>query len=56
MKPTSCSQLLTSKYTSFSDFDIKVINLETKKQKCFLGHQAPVLSVSLDPNDEFLVS
>ena len=39
----------------FSDFDIKVINVETKKQRCYLGHQAPVLCVSLDPSDEFLV-
>ncbi|CAK8678263.1 unnamed protein product [Clavelina lepadiformis] len=39
-----------------SDFDIKIVNVESKKQKCYLGHQAPILCVAVDPMDEFLAS
>ena len=39
-----------------SDFDIKVHNIETKKQKTMLGHQAPILSAQIDPLDSFVVS
>jgi len=40
----------------FSDFTIKVVKLEDNEQKCFKGHQAPILSVALDPKDVYLVS
>ncbi|XP_078484229.1 WD repeat and HMG-box DNA binding protein 1 [Ciona intestinalis] len=39
-----------------SDFDIKTIDVETGKQKSYLGHQAPILSVAVDPMDEYLAS
>lgn len=39
-----------------SDFAAKIVDLETNEQKEFVGHKAPVLSVSIDPLDEFLAT
>ncbi|KAM8876791.1 WD repeat and HMG-box DNA-binding protein 1 [Synchiropus picturatus] len=40
-----------------SDFMVKVVEVsDSSKQKTLRGHEAPVLSVSFDPEDEFLVS
>uniref|UniRef100_H2YB75 Minichromosome loss protein Mcl1 middle region domain-containing protein n=1 Tax=Ciona savignyi TaxID=51511 RepID=H2YB75_CIOSA len=38
------------------DFDIKTIEVESGKQKSYLGHQAPILSVAIDPMEEYLAS
>nr|CAB3267679.1 WD repeat and HMG-box DNA-binding protein 1-like [Phallusia mammillata] len=56
--PTCLAVSESKKYVAAgsSDFDLKVMLMETGKQKCFLGHQAPILSVSLDPMDEYLAS
>lgn len=40
----------------FSDFVIKVVQLDENEQKSFKGHQAPVLSVALDPKDTYMVN
>lgn len=40
-----------------SDFMIKVIEvMDSSQQKTLRGHDAPVLSVTFDPSDEFVVS
>ena len=39
-----------------SDFMIKVVDVDTSDSKTLSGHEAPVLSVALDPQEEFLVS
>nr|XP_015809211.2 WD repeat and HMG-box DNA-binding protein 1 [Nothobranchius furzeri] len=40
-----------------SDFMVKVVEvLDSSQQKTLRGHEAPVLSVSFDPKDEFLAS
>ncbi len=39
----------------FSDFHIKVVDLETNSQKLFLEHEAPVLSLAVRPDEKFLV-
>ncbi|XP_048240778.1 WD repeat and HMG-box DNA-binding protein 1-like isoform X2 [Haliotis rufescens] len=39
-----------------SDFTVKHVEVETSNQKVFHGHQAPVLSVSLHPQEELLAS
>lgn len=39
-----------------SDFIIKVVNVDTSDSKTFSGHEAPVLSVALDPKEEFIAS
>ncbi|XP_041652334.1 WD repeat and HMG-box DNA-binding protein 1 [Cheilinus undulatus] len=40
-----------------SDFMVKVVEVsDSSKQKTLRGHEAPVLSVTLDPKDEFLAS
>lgn len=39
-----------------SDFTVKVVEVsDSSQQKMLRGHEAPVLSVSFDPKDEFLV-
>lgn len=41
----------------FSDFLVKMVEVaDSSQQKTLRGHDAPVLSVALDPSDEFLVS
>lgn len=40
----------------FSDFTIKIVDISSGDTKKFEGHEAPVLSVALDPKEEFLVS
>ncbi|XP_074522917.1 WD repeat and HMG-box DNA-binding protein 1 isoform X1 [Halichoeres trimaculatus] len=40
-----------------SDFMVKVVEVsDSSKQKTLRGHEAPVLSVTFDPKDEFLAS
>ncbi|XP_029904216.1 WD repeat and HMG-box DNA-binding protein 1 isoform X2 [Myripristis murdjan] len=40
-----------------SDFMVKVVEVsDSSQQKVFRGHDAPVLSVTFDPKDEFLAS
>lgn len=39
-----------------SDFNIKVINVDTGDCRTLSGHEAPVLSVALDPQEEFIAS
>lgn len=40
-----------------SDFLVKIVEVaDSSQQKTLRGHDAPVLSVALDPSDEFLVS
>lgn len=39
-----------------SDFMVKVIEvLDSSQQKTLRGHEAPVLGVTFDPKDEFVV-
>lgn len=38
-----------------SDFTVKLVDTEDNSQKVFHGHEAPILSVALDPKGEFLV-
>lgn len=39
-----------------SDFMIKVVEVsDSSQQKTLRGHEAPVLSVTFDPKDDFLV-
>ena len=35
---------------------MKHVDVESKEQKVFSGHEAPVLSVALHPNEQFIVS
>lgn len=39
-----------------SDFTIKIVDISSGDTKKYEGHEAPVLSVALDPKEEFLVS
>lgn len=39
-----------------SDFTIKLVDISSGDTKKFEGHEAPVLSVALDPKEGFLVS
>ncbi|XP_046571111.1 WD repeat and HMG-box DNA-binding protein 1-like [Haliotis rubra] len=39
-----------------SDFTVKHVEVESSNQKVFHGHQAPVLSVALHPQEELLAS
>ncbi|XP_054153902.1 WD repeat and HMG-box DNA-binding protein 1-like [Oppia nitens] len=41
---------------SAADFTLKSIDLTTSLQKTYEGHEAPVLSVSLDPRQQFISS
>lgn len=41
---------------NFSDMTIKVKDIKQGKEVFFEGHKAPILSVTLDPKSEFLVS
>jgi WD40 repeat protein len=40
----------------FSDFVIKIIDIDSSNSRTCSGHEAPVLSVALDPQEEFVVS
>lgn len=40
----------------YSDFNIKVVQVSDSSHKSLKGHEAPVLTVALDPNEEFLVT
>jgi len=40
----------------FSDFTVKFVDVESKEQKLFSGHEAPVLSVALHPDEQLIVS
>ena len=39
----------------FSDFHIKVVDLETNSQKLFQEHEAPILGLALQPDETYLV-
>ena len=39
-----------------SDFIVKIVDIETNEQKVFTGHEAPILSVSLHPDEQYVVS
>ena len=39
----------------FSDFEIKLVDLTSKSVKSLTGHDAPILSISIDPFVNFLV-
>lgn len=39
-----------------SDFTIKIVDISSGDTKKYEGHEAPVLSVALDPKEEFLAS
>ena len=41
---------------SFSDFTMKYVDVEGSNQKTFHGHNAPILSVAIDPKLEYIVS
>lgn len=41
---------------NFSDFNIKVVTVADGSQKIFKGHEAPVLSITIDPKDQYIVS
>ncbi|XP_062579490.1 WD repeat and HMG-box DNA-binding protein 1-like, partial [Saccostrea cucullata] len=43
-------------FQKLNDFTIKMVNIATGDTKKFEGHEAPVLSVVLDPKEEFLAS
>ena len=49
-------QFEISTHFIFSDFHIKVVTLDTSKQRVFLGHEAPILCVVPQPGEKFLVS
>ncbi|XP_006818558.1 WD repeat and HMG-box DNA-binding protein 1-like [Saccoglossus kowalevskii] len=38
------------------DFGVKLVTIEDSSQKVFIGHEAPILSVSLDPKEEYVAS
>lgn len=38
-----------------SDFNIKVVAIADGSQKILKGHTAPVLSVTMDPKDQYIV-
>ena len=40
----------------FSDFTVKFVDVESKEQKLFSGHEAPVLGVALHPDEQLIVS
>jgi hypothetical protein len=46
--------LFTVLYT-FSDMRIQVTNIKTSDTFELNGHQAPILGLSLDPKEEFIV-
>lgn len=39
----------------FSDFKIKVAEFGKDFSKTFIGHEAPLLSVAIDPSDKYVV-
>ena len=39
----------------FSDFAVKYVTVEDCSHVLFHGHEAPILSVALDPEEEFVV-
>ena len=39
----------------FSDFSVKLVDTGSCSHKTFQGHEAPVLSVAIDPKEEYLV-
>ncbi len=39
-----------------SDFTMKYVDVEGSNQKTFHGHNAPILSVALDPKQEYIAS
>ena len=39
-----------------SDFNVKVVTVADGSQKMLKGHTAPVLSVTIDPKDQYIVS
>ena len=40
----------------FSDFTVKLVDVDNCSHKTFQGHEAPILSVAIDPKEEFIVS
>jgi len=42
-------------YVDFSDFTVKLVNVSDCNYKSCQGHEGPVLSVALDPKEEFVV-
>ena len=39
----------------FSDFLIKIVDVETNEQKLFQEHEAPILSLAVHPLETYLV-
>ena len=39
----------------FSDFTLKLVDVDNCSHKTFQGHEAPILSVAIDPKEEFIV-
>ena len=39
-----------------SDFNVKVVTIADGSQRLLKGHTAPVLSVTIDPKDQYIVS
>ncbi|XP_041351144.1 WD repeat and HMG-box DNA-binding protein 1-like [Gigantopelta aegis] len=46
----------TTMVAGASDFTIKIIVVETSSHKVCHGHEAPILSVAIDPKDEYFAS
>lgn len=56
---SGCPRVFIPDFLSFfhSDFMVKVVEVsDSSQQKTLRGHEAPVLSVTVDPKDDFLVS
>ena len=43
-------------YFHCSDFNVKVVTVADGSQKILKEHTAPVLSVTMDPKDQYIVS
>ncbi|XP_048732901.2 WD repeat and HMG-box DNA-binding protein 1-like [Ostrea edulis] len=50
------NQAGTTLIAGSSDFTIKIVNIATGDTKKCVGHEAPVLSLALDPKEEYLAS
>lgn len=52
---SSCQMFEMYMFLLFSDFTVRVVEVESSRHKVYRGHKAPVLSVALDPKEEFVV-
>ena len=43
-------------FSFYSDFSVKVVDVDTSSQQVLEGHQAPILSVAYDPKEEYVVN